>query len=191
MKIKPIAIVLALIALVGLALWTSQNESEPKDQTKLQNKLYYNVKSNGTTGLKPGNKVPDFTLKTLEGQQVSLKDYRGKKVILNFWATWCPPCRKEMPDMQKVYSQSSEENVEILAVNLRYTEKNTDSVTAFVDEHHVSFPVLLDTKGSISKEFQAVSLPTSYLIDSKGTVQKKIIGPLSQRLMKAFVKNAK
>ncbi|UZJ78132.1 TlpA disulfide reductase family protein [Fictibacillus sp. KU28468] len=190
MKIKPFIIVLILVGLIGLALWTSKQEAQPKDRNASRG-TFSAVEENGHTGLKPGNKVPDFTIMALNGEKVSIKDYRGKKVILNFWATWCPPCRKEMPDMQKVFNQYEEKKLEILAVNLRYTEKSTDSVSEFVKERKAAFPILLDTDGTVSKKFQAVSLPTSYLIDSKGIIQKKIIGPLSQNLMIDFAEKAK
>lgn len=190
MKIRPFIIVLILLGLIGLALWTSKQETGPTKQTASKS-TFSTVQQNGRTGLKPGNKVPDFTMTALNGQKISIQDLRGQKVILNFWATWCPPCRKEMPDMQKIFSTYEDKNLSILAVNLRYTEKSTDSVSAFVKERNVAFPILLDQDGRVSKKFQAVSLPTSYLIDSRGIIQKKIIGPLSQDLMREFAKKAK
>src|SRR5699024_11976097 len=82
-------------------------------------------------GLKKGDIAPDFELETLSGETVTLADYRGQKVMLNFWATWCPPCRAEMPDMQKV--QDERDDVVILAVNQVQTESNPDNIAPFLD----------------------------------------------------------
>ncbi|MDN4524298.1 TlpA disulfide reductase family protein [Fictibacillus fluitans] len=191
MKIKPILMFLVLIGLIGIAVWTSQKESGSINESEKPAESFQPVKGNGQTGLKPGNTLPDATLTSLEGKTVSLKEFRGKKVILNFWATWCPPCRKEMPDMQKMYSRHKDNQLEIVAVNLRYTEKSTKTVSDYVEKRKAAFPVLLDSDGKVSKKFQAVSLPTSYLVDSNGVIQKKMIGALSPGLMTEFIKRSK
>ncbi|MDM5336916.1 TlpA disulfide reductase family protein [Fictibacillus enclensis] len=191
MKTKPLLMILVLIALIGIGVWTSQKESHSARENPKPTESFQPVNGNGQTGLKPGNTLPDAALTSLEGKTVSLKEFRGKKVILNFWATWCPPCRKEMPDMQKMYSRHKDDQLEIVAINLRYTEKSTEAVSDYVEHRKASFPVLLDREGKVSKKFQAVSLPTSYLIDSNGVVQKKIIGALSPSLMSEFIKRSK
>lgn len=141
-------------------------------------------------GLAKGETAPDFELTTLDGETVKLSDYKGKKVILNFWATWCPPCRAEMPDMQKYYDQQAQdENVEILAVNLTTADKGIDKINAFVEEFSLTFPIPMDTQGEIGELYQAASIPTSYMIDTKGRVQKKIVGPMNEEMMANFVAN--
>jgi peroxiredoxin len=133
-------------------------------------------------GLKVGEKAPDFTLQTLDGQTVTLSDLQGKKVLLNFWATWCPPCKKEMPDMQKYYAESGDDIV-ILAVNI----DPENDVQAFINEMQLTFPILLDSQSAkkpISDVYAVISIPTSYFIDSTGVIQSKHIGPMEEAYMR-------
>ncbi|MEW5323704.1 TlpA disulfide reductase family protein [Geobacillus thermoleovorans] len=118
-----------------------------------------------------GNQAPDFALRTLDGKEVRLSDLRGKRVIVNMWATWCPPCRAEMPDMQKFYERYKDEGVEIVAVNLTQSERQPEYVARFIQEYDIT--VVLDEKGEVSRQYQAHAIPTSYLIDSQGILRKK------------------
>ncbi|EGL82749.1 alkyl hydroperoxide reductase/ Thiol specific antioxidant/ Mal allergen [Caldalkalibacillus thermarum TA2.A1] len=136
-----------------------------------------------SVGLGKGEVAPDFELVTLSGEKIALSDLRGKKVILNIWASWCPPCRAEMPDMQKFYERYQEE-VEILAVNLTESEASLENVEQFVEKYELTFPVLLDEKSEVAAMYQAFTIPTSYFIDSKGIIQQKIVGPMSYDWMK-------
>ncbi|WP_426004128.1 TlpA family protein disulfide reductase [Bacillus sp. DWP3-1] len=138
-----------LLVLIGLLVW---NLLEPKEPA---------------IGLEKGDQAPDFELKTLDGQKASLSDYQGKKVLVNFWATWCKPCRTEMPDLNAIRSEYDQ--VEVLAVNLTTTEKSVDHVAAFADELKLSFPILLDQKG-IQARYQVLSYPTTYILDEKGRI---------------------
>ncbi|ALC92767.1 membrane-associated thiol-disulfide oxidoreductase [Bacillus sp. FJAT-18017] len=140
-------------------------------------------------GLREGNIAPDFQIKTLDGADVKLSELRGKKIIVNFWATWCPPCKAEIPHMQDFYDSVDKTKVEILAINLTTTEKNTGSVKEFVTDKNVTFPVLLDEDGDISDQYQAITIPTSYLIDTKGIVRKKIVGPMDKDMMNQLIKS--
>ena len=140
-------------------------------------------------GLNKGDTAPDFELTTLAGEKVRLSELKGKKVIINFWATWCPPCKAEMPHMQNYYEEFAEdENVEILAVNLTSGDK-LKSVEAFIEDYKLTFPIPLDTEGKIGKKYQAVTIPTSYMIDTTGRIQNKIIGPMDEKMIKNFVEN--
>ena len=140
-------------------------------------------------GLNKGDTAPDFELTTLAGEKVRLSELKGKKVIINFWATWCPPCKAEMPHMQNYYEEFAEdENVEILAVNLTSGDK-VKSVEAFIEDYKLTFPIPLDKEGKIGKKYQAVTIPTSYMIDTTGRIQNKIIGPMDEKMIKNFVKN--
>ncbi|MFD1031219.1 peroxiredoxin family protein [Metaplanococcus flavidus] len=141
-------------------------------------------------GLAKGETAPDFELTTLDGQTARLSDYKGKKVILNFWATWCPPCRAEMPDMQEYYEEQAEkENVEILAVNLTTEDRGMDKINAFTEEFSLTFPIPMDTEGEIGELYQAAAIPTSYMIDTEGRVQNKIVGPMNKQMMEDFIEN--
>ena len=133
------------------------------------------------TGLEPGNMAPDFELETVTGETVRLSDLRGEKVLLNFWATWCPPCRAEMPDMQK-YHEDSDEGI-ILAVNLTETEESMGQIEDFLDEYGITFQVLIDETTEVSSTYNAFALPTSYLINSDGVIHRQTIGAINYDLI--------
>lgn len=140
-------------------------------------------------GLVKGDMAPDFILTTLDGKKVQLSDLKGKKVIVNFWATWCPPCKAEMPHMQNYYEDfAKDENVEILAVNLTSGDK-VESVENFVEDYGLTFPIPMDVEGKVAETYQAITIPTSYMIDTKGRIQNKIVGPMDENMMKDFVSN--
>lgn len=145
-------------------------------------------------GLEKGDTPPDFTLMTLDGEKVTLSDLRGKKVVLNFWATWCPPCKAEMPHMQNYYEQyAKEQNVEILAVNLTSGERDLsadakiETVMTFRDSYELTFPILLDTENDAGEDYQVLTIPTTYFIDSNGYVQNAIQGPMNIDMLDAYV----
>jgi peroxiredoxin len=125
--------------------------------------------------------APDFTLTTLEGENFNLGAQRGNPVILNLWASWCPPCRAEMAALQQVYQEFQPEGLVVAAVNA----SNQDSVSeaaAFVSQNGLTFPVPLDRSGSVSRLYNLTSLPTTYFIDRSGVIQNIVIGgpmPLS------------
>lgn len=136
------------------------------------------------SSLREGAEAPDFELNTLDGKAVKLSDYRGKKVILNFWATWCPPCKAEMPHMQNFYEENKDKGVEILAVNLTNMDKGTDEVQKFVDEYGLTFIIPLDEEGVVGTTYQAFTIPTSYILDENGVIIKKVVGPMDENMMK-------
>lgn len=139
-------------------------------------------------GLAKGEKAPDFQLTTLDGEEVALSDYEGQKVLLNFWATWCPPCRAEMPHMQTYYEEQAEDkNVVILAVNLTTKDKGLGKIEEFVEEFALEFPIPMDVEGDVGSTYQAVSIPTSYMIDTKGRIQNKVVGPMDESMMEQLV----
>ncbi|MEY9971854.1 thiol-disulfide isomerase/thioredoxin [Lysinibacillus sp. RC46] len=147
-------------------------------------------------GLSNGDTPPDFTLTSLDGKNVTLSELRGKKVVLNFWATWCPPCKAEMPHMQNYYEQyAKKDNVEIIAVNLTTQERDVtadakvDSVMTFRDSFDLTFPILLDQdpKNSIGIAYQIITIPTTYFIDSNGYIQRAIKGPMNAEMLKKYV----
>jgi DsbE subfamily thiol:disulfide oxidoreductase len=121
---------------------------------------------------RPG--APDFTLTTPDGKKASLKDYRGKVVFLNFWATWCPSCRTEMPDMDKLYREFKGKGLEIVAVNVK--DKRDDAM-GFVKNMKLTYPIMLDPEGEVGLLYGAWGMPATYLIDRKGVVQARLWGP--------------
>jgi len=141
-------------------------------------------------GLNKGEIAPDFELNTLDGNKIRLSELKGKKVIINLWATWCPPCKAEMPHMQSYYENyATDENVEILAVNLTNLDRGVDKLNEFVQDYGLTFPIPMDETGVVGDLYQAITIPTSYMIDTKGRIQNKIVGPMDEKMMKDFVKN--
>lgn len=118
-------------------------------------------------------KAPDFTLPSDEGKIYRLADFRGKVVVLNFWATWCPPCRYEMPAMERAWQKVKEKGVVFLAVNVG---ENEDQIFQFTGDYPVSFPLLLDQKGEVVKLYPVIGLPTTYIIDTSGQVTHRVVG---------------
>ena len=121
----------------------------------------------------PGKPAQDFTLPDLEGRQVSLQHYRGQVVFLNFWATWCIPCREEMPAMEQLHQTFQPQGLAILAVNLK---ESPDKVKAFFDQYRLSYTALLDESGSVFRDYQVMGLPTTYLIGREGTLLARGVG---------------
>lgn len=146
-------------------------------------------------GLEKNQMAPDFELATLTDETVRLSDYRGKKVILNFWASWCPPCRVEMPHMENYYEENKEaENVEIIAVNMTKTERGGDDkierVEDFVQENKLTFPILLDETGEVMKLYQIMAYPTTYIINPEGVITEVVIRGLDEEILAELVKNS-
>ena len=117
--------------------------------------------------------APDFTLKDLYGNSVSLQDLRGKVVFLNFWATWCPPCRLEMPTMEELHKEFSGQGLVILAVNYR---EGPEEIKAFYKDHNFTITALLDPEEKVFDLYKAWSLPTTYLVNRDGEIVGKVIG---------------
>lgn len=124
--------------------------------------------------VKPGQVAPDFRLRDMNGQMVSLSDFRGKVVLLNFWATWCGPCRVEMPAMEELYRQYSRKDFEILAVS---TDAQGVAVTRpFQQENKLTFPILHDADFRVGLSYGARTLPMTFMVDRNGIVRQQIFG---------------
>jgi peroxiredoxin len=122
---------------------------------------------------KEGPRAMDFALKDLNGKTHTLSSYKGKFVFLNFWATWCPPCRKEMPSMQKVFEKSDKKKFVMLAVNAKEDKR---AVLAFAKKNGYTFPILLDTDYKVSGQYQVQAIPLTLLIDKNGRIVGRICG---------------
>lgn len=136
---------------------------------------------------KAGFLAPDFRLTTLAGDEVQLSELRGKAVILNIWASWCPPCREEMPAIQQVYDEYRDQGLEVLALNTTNQDQLAD-VTRFVEEYRLTFPILLDHDGTAAALYQTSALPSTFFIRPDGTIQEVVIGgPMSTALLRSQV----
>ena len=181
---KKIVGLLLLAVLIAIVIGNMVNQNI--DQEKSIDNEQLGVDMIGVAekeGLNKGDVPPDFELTTLEGEAVKLSDYKGKKVVLNFWATWCHPCRAEMPHMQNYYEDlAEEENVEMLAVNLTYGDSES-KVIEFVKDFGLTFPIPMDEDGTIGEMFEVITIPSSYIIDSSGKIQNKIQGPMDDQML--------
>ncbi|WP_419887390.1 redoxin domain-containing protein [Neobacillus niacini] len=176
--VKKIIAAVVLIALLGVAIVQAMDKkAEPENVSQ---------EAASMGGLKVGAKAPDFELKALAGDTVKLSDFKGKKVMLNFWATWCPPCKAEMPAMEEFHKEAGDDVV-ILAVNI---DPHLD-VKAFVDENGITFPIPLDEEDKVNEMYQVLSIPTTYFIDTKGNIGNKYIGAMNLDAMKQYTKDLK
>lgn len=131
-----------------------------------------------------GDLAPDFQLEDTKGNKVSLSDLRGKIVLVNFWATWCPPCIEEMPSMERLNEVVAGNDFVMLAIN---TEENGRSVVpAFLEKTPYTFPILYDDKGVVQKSYGVFKFPESFIIRKDGTIAEKIIGPLDWSSLKTI-----
>lgn len=130
----------------------------------------------------------DFSLEDLNGNKVDLSSFKGKKIFLNFWATWCPPCKAEMPDIEKLYQETKDSDLVILAVNVGEDKKTAQN---FMNANKYNFTVLLDVTGEVSRLYQVTGIPTSYFIDTEGFLEDGITGGISLESMKEYISNLK
>jgi cytochrome c biogenesis protein CcmG/thiol:disulfide interchange protein DsbE len=147
--------VLAIIALAFGMVWLQSAKYEP---------------------LTVGMAAPDFTLPDMAGKNQQLSDYRGKVIFLNFWATWCKPCKEEMPSMQVLWDSLKKEDFVMLAVSMdRVT--TTKEISPFVENLKLTFPILTDSWGQTDKRYKLMGVPETYIIDQSGVLREKVIGP--------------
>lgn len=156
-----------------------QTNIPDSNETDAPKKPILSVNNNGII-----RKAKDFKLKDLNGKEVSLSDFKGKKVFLNFWATWCPPCKAEMPDIEKLYQETKASDLVILSVDIG-EDKNT--VKTFIDKYNYNFKVLLDTDQEVALEYNINSIPSSFFIDKDGNIIATHIGAMNLEQMKSYI----
>uniref|UniRef100_UPI002897B741 peroxiredoxin family protein n=1 Tax=Proteiniclasticum ruminis TaxID=398199 RepID=UPI002897B741 len=131
---------------------------------------------------------PEFTIYNGENEEVTLADYKGKKVILNFWASWCPPCVFEMPEFQALHDVLDPEETVLLAVNLTDGQRETKALAdKFIEENDLTLNVLYDTTGSAFYEFKVSSIPQTFIIDEEGIVQYAIMGMTDKKTLDSIL----
>lgn len=131
--------------------------------------------------------APDFTLDTLDGNKITLSDLRGKIVVVNFWATWCLPCREETPALEKAYEQYKHSGMVILGLNLT-NQDSVNDVEFFVQEFGLTYPILLDQDGSVGYLYQVKGLPTTFFINREGTIRTVLVGgPMSETFIRSKI----
>lgn len=180
-----------MVVLAGLAIFLAAQFFLP-DESSTQSPTPAPSGSNGAETSAPNpaaaktesQVAPPFTLTDLEGKTVSLADYRGKNVYLNFWASWCPPCRAEMPDMERIYQELKDQDFVVLAVNVR---EDPTTVQQFITTNAFTFPVLLDGKGTVVSSYKVSAIPVSVFINKEGVIVSKQVGTMTYNQMKAKI----
>lgn len=144
----------------------------------------FGEKANGVTvALDVGSTAPNFTLRDIHGEQIALADTRGKKVLINFWATWCGPCQLEMPFLQALY-EAHPDDVVILAVNF---DEPPEAVAAFANDFGLEFPILLDPGAIVQEVYEIRAYPSTYFVDEEGVIRAVRIGVLTEDLLDQYM----
>ncbi|MGE6260484.1 TlpA family protein disulfide reductase [Heyndrickxia sporothermodurans] len=198
-RIVPIVIVFILVGvMVVQAVEKDRKENKNLIMTKGPsneelNQLYNNIMSSQIEeepeeeatpeGLNVGLKAPDFQLETIQGISIRLSDLKGKKTFINFFATWCTPCKTEMPILEE-FSKEHSKDMNVIAINID-TKAN---VKHYISDLGLTFPVLLDKNGLVNEKYQIVAIPTSYLLDENGVIINKHIGALNKEQLNEMVK---
>ena len=161
LSLRPLMLIVLILVGVGIIVLLQTKDSS------------FNL--SGKPRLGKGVPALNFTFPGLDGKKVSLADYKGKVVLLNIWATWCPPCVEEMPSMEELYQKLKAEDFEILAVSMDIS--GAQAVLPFMKKHKLSFPALTDTEGAMKSLYQTTGVPESFIIDKDGIIVEKVIGP--------------
>lgn len=193
---------LVAVILCGISIYTvvdyNKNKNKDLDITTKENPKSNTAIQNGSSNSEKDSKsgkdsstlkspsvvktaAINLKLKDLNGKEVSLSDFKGKKVFLNFWASWCPPCKAEMPDIEKLFGQTKDSDLVILAVNIG---EDKSTAKSFIDSHKYNFTVLLDSDQSIASKYNIVAIPTSFFIDKEGNIVSTIKGGMTLEQMK-------
>lgn len=125
------------------------------------------------TSLSKPQQAPGFTLLDMDGVKHQLSDYKGQPVIINFWATWCPPCRAEMPSMERAWNKIKDEGIAMLAINVGEDE---DTIFTFLGDYPANFTILLDQSGAVSEQWPVRGLPTTFIVSPDGQLVYRAIG---------------
>lgn len=203
---KKIIFSLTIVLMIGGAVYTVSNYNKSNANTKTTVNTTYssegtknssdksntdsnnNEKTTNPVGINQNSiktKAIDFKLKDLNGKELSLSDLKGKKVFLNFWATWCPPCKAEMPEIEKLYQETKNSDLVIVAVEIG---EPLSTVKPFIDQNNYNFKVLLDSDQSVAAKYGISAIPTSFFIDKEGNIVSKNTGAMNIDQMKEYIK---
>ena len=177
-RVKPvlIAICLALAAFTDVAAPATGADGAPKPAPRTGRVLKLEDAIRELDLIRPSRQkvAEDFTLKTIGGGSFRLSDHRGKTVLMNFWATWCGPCREEMPAMERLYQRHRDQGLVLVAISL---DANPALVPPYVKESKLTFAVALDPKADVANKYGVRALPSSFVIDRQGTMTALALGP--------------
>ncbi|MDN3016658.1 thiol-disulfide oxidoreductase ResA [Paenibacillus sp. BSR1-1] len=150
--------------------------------------LYANFTKDNKLKVAVGETAPDFVLTDMQGNKHRLSDYRGQGVFLNFWGTWCPPCKKEMPYINNQYQQFKDKGVQVLSVDIQESEL---AVNQFAEHYKLDFPIMIDTDKEVMTAYGIDPLPATFLIDKNGKVIKYSTGEMSEDTVRDFMEKIK
>ena len=167
---------LVVVVIAGAIVWLQAPESSSERRTASADEPL----ESDSEAPQEGSAAPSIQLTSLSGEDVNLSDYLGKIVVLNFWATWCGPCREEMPLFEQAQQFYGSDNVVILAVNVR---EGSGTVRPFVERFALTYPILLDERGSVARRYRVRSFPTTYFIGRDGTVEGRRVGAYTHRIL--------
>lgn len=154
----------------GLAACESDDETSPADAPRTSAEA-----KSGTSYKTDPVPAPDLTMTTLDGQEINLAQQKGKVVLVNFWATWCAPCRKEIPDLIDLYDEHKSDGLMVVGVAL--DEEGTEVVAPFAEREKINYPIVIDTTETIEAKFDAMyGLPTTYVVNPEGKIVRRILG---------------
>lgn len=160
-----------ILMIAALWIWLSRAPADSTTQGKIP-------------APQKGFLAPDFSLPTVDGKTIRLADLQGKPVLVNYWASWCAPCRAEMPALQRLAADFEEQGLVVLGVNAASQDDRANAL-AFVEQQGLTFPILFDTTGDVQRQYAIQSLPTSFFIDHQGIIREVVIGgPMSEALLR-------
>lgn len=192
MKIKTLitwVILIGLIAMTFYILWDNikENKMAPgieEQQIEVADGNYKTAQELQANLVRRTITARDFTLNDLEGNEVTLSDLRGKAVFLNFWASWCPPCKSEMPDIEQLYQETKDTDLVIVTIN---SGEGVTVAKRFMEKNNYTFMVLDDHKGVVSEMYRVMALPTSLFIDKNGSLIETHYGAMNIDTMREYV----
>lgn len=186
-----IYISLAVILIICFIIYFKySNSNEMYSNNKYNNAAIENIDDNNNIDTSTNNitnsstsEIMDFSLKDINGNNINISDYKGKKVFVNFWATWCPPCNQEIPYINQI-SKENQDEIKVITVNLG---EEKDTVQKYIKQKGYDMTVLLDSNGDVADTYMIYSIPTSYLLDTNGNIVDKHTGTMSMEELKKFM----
>jgi peroxiredoxin len=177
--VYPIAVILAI---AGVIWWIENRNDDALAPSGVEygardiNPIF--VPNGFEVGTEVGQIAPDFELERVDGGEAWLTDFRDHPVVLNFWATWCQPCRQELPQLVNAYDKNKDEGLVIIGLNL---QEGRDLITPFAEDFGIDFPILIDRDGDVGDQYRLIGLPTTYFIDSNGVIVSVFRGPFQDK----------
>ncbi len=179
-------IVFLLIAGLFLMQRNDEDQASSRQSESTHAKQTAHTKSEP---LQEGSAALDFSLETWTGDALQLYNNNGKPTLINFWASWCPPCKKEMPHIQEAYEQYHDD-LNFFMINLTFND-NLEAMNRYIEENEFTFPVLLDKTGDVTKEYEVMAIPTTYIVDANNVITHKVTGPMTKGMLQSMLDEVK